>query len=234
MNPQKDFLFSKGTFRKKRRRKARRAVDRRQDRSIHKLYKLVKNNKERKFIDQQLTTTISTTWGNLLTRPLSYIPQGQGEGQRIGNQVMIKRIQFKTQVSVGDTFNTYRILIVRFGHTVTASLGIQNILQNYSNTTPFQILGFFRRNAPSKYKVLYDSGVKTLVGNGTSAQIPVTARSIANHNIVLKFPKGILVQYSDATASSETNGFTYVVAVTDSAIAPHVGFQSMSRVIFTG
>lgn len=237
MNPSKDFLFSKGTFRKKRyhkRRKARKAVDRRQDRSISKLYKLVRFSKERKYVDQQLQTSIGTTWSTILTRPLTYIAEGPTDAQRIGNKLMIHRIQLKIHVTPGDTTNLYRILVVRFGHCPTASLGIQNVLENYNNTTPFQILGFFKRNAPSKYKILWDSGVRSTVGNGSADTAPYGPRSVSNHNVILKFPKGLLVQYSGSAANTETNGFTYVIAVSDSALAPNVGFQSMSRVIFSG
>lgn len=227
----KDFLFSKRTFRKS---KSRKSVDKRQDRQIMKLSKLVRFSKERKFIDQQLQTSIGTSWQGVFTRPLTYIAQGNGETQRIGNKLLIHRIQFKTHVTAGDTTNLYRILIVRFGHCPTTALGIQNVLQNYNNTTPFQIMSFKKRNAPSKYSILWDSGVRSTVGNGATADSPYGPRSVANHNITKSFPKGLLVQYSTNTASSETNGFIYVVACTDSALAPNIGLQSMVRVIYSG
>ena len=216
-----------------RRAPAKKPVDKRQDQQLLKLFKMVRFSKELKYVDQQLQTTASTTWNNLLTRPLTYIPEGTTVGDRIGNKIMIHRIQFKSVVTVGDATNLYRILIVKFGHCPTAALGIQNVLENYNNTTPFQILGFFKRNAPSKYKILWDSGVQSLVGDG-AAGATRTIHSQRQHNIVLKFPKGELVQYADSNANSETNGFTYVVAVSDSVLAPNVGFQSMSRVIFSG
>lgn len=233
MNPKKDFLFSKNTF-KKRRRKARKAVDRRQDRSISKLYRLVKFSSERKNVDQSNTTSIGTTWSQILNRPLTYIAAGGDNGQRIADKLLIQRIQLKVRVTPGDTTNMYRILIVRFGHCPTASLGLQNVLQDVSAATPYQIMSFRKRNAPSKYELLWDSGMRSTIGNGSTAEAPYGPRSVINHNIVLKFPKGKLVQYSDNTASSETNGYTYVVACTDSSIAPHPGFQVLSRVIYSG
>lgn len=209
-------------------------VDKRQDKNILQLYKMVRFGKEKKFIDQQLQTVVSTTWTQCLPRDLTYIPEGTQDGQRIGNKVKIFRIQLKMLVTSADLTNIYRILVVRFGHCPTASLGIQNVLENYNNTSPFQILGFFKRNAPSKYSILYDSGVQRLAGNYQNATSPAGPISQRSHNIILKNSDGWLVQYSDANANSVTNGFTYVVAVSDSSITPNVGFQSMSRTIFSG
>lgn len=231
------FTRRRRTLRKLKRKfrsRAKRPVDKRQDRSILKLYKMVKFGKESKYVDQQLQTSIGSSWSNLLPRDLTYIPEGTTDNTRIGNKIKIFRHQIKVLVTVGDSTNVYRILVVRFKQVPTASLGIQNVLENYNNTTPFQILGYFKRNSPSGYQILYDSGVRTIAGNAGSDTSPSSSSSQKQHNIILKNPKGWLVQYSDANANSVVNGFTYVVAVSDSAIAPHVGFQSMSRTLFSG
>ena len=216
------------------RRRARRAVDRRQDRSIFKLYKMVKYGKEKKYVDQQLTTSLGTTWGNILQRDLTYIPEGTTDNTRIGNKIKIYRHQIKVVVTCADLTNIYRILVVRFGSVPTAQLGIQQVLEDYNNTTPYQIMSFRKRNASVKYSILYDSGVKTLAGNYQNATSPAGILSTRTHNIVLKNPKGWYTQYADQNANSVTSGFTYVVACTDSSVVPHVGFQSMARPIFSG
>lgn len=214
--------------------RSKKPVDKRQDRNILQLYKMIRFGKEKKFIDQQLQTSIDTTWAALLPRDLSYIPVGTHDGQRIGNKVKIFRIQLKVCVTTSDLTNIYRILVVRFGHCPTAQLGIQNVLEDYNNTSPFQILGFFKRNAPSKYSILYDSGVQRLAGNYQTATSPAGPISQRCHNIILKNADGWLVQYDDQNANSVTNGFTYVVAVSDSSVLPNVGFQTMSRTIYSG
>lgn len=219
---------------RKRKPKARKAVDRRQDRSISKLYKIVKFGKESKYVDQQLQTSVGDTWSQILPRDLTYIPEGTTDNTRIGNKIKIFRHQIKVVVTVGDLTNLYRILVVRFHQCPTASLGIQNILENYNNTTPFQLMGFFRRNAPSQYNILYDSGVRSIAGNYQAATSPASSSTQKTHNIILKNKSGWLVQYSDANANSVVNGFTYVVAVSDSTVLPNVGFQTMSRTIFQG
>lgn len=218
----------------RRKKKARKAVDRRQDRSIGKLYKMVKFGKESKYVDQQLQTSVGSTWAQILPRDLTYIPEGVTDNTRIGNKIKIFRHEIKVIVTCGDLTNLYRILVVRFKSIPTASLGIQQVLENYNNTTPFQIGSFRKRNAACGYEFLYDSGVKTLAGNYQVATAPAGSKTQRVHNIVLTNPKGWLAQYSDGNANTVVNGFTYVVAVSDSSIAPSVGFQTMSRTIFSG
>lgn len=221
-------------FKRRWKAKAKKPVDRRQDRSIGKLYKMVKYSKESKYVDQQLQTSIGTSWANILTRDLTYIPEGTTDNTRIGNKIKIFRHQIKVVVTAGDTTNLYRILVVRFKHIPTGSLGIQQVLEDSTATTPFQLMGFFKRNASTGYNILYDSGVRMLAGNGSSADAPAGSRTQKQHNIILRNPKGWLVQYSTAAANSVVNGFTYVVACSDSSVLPNVGFQSMSRTIFSG
>lgn len=213
---------------------AKKKVDRRQDRSIGKLYKMVKFGKESKYVDQQLQTSIGTTWSALLPRDLTYIPEGTTDNERIGNKIKIFRHDLKIIVTCGDLTNLYRILVVRFKQIPTASLGIQQVLENYNNTTPFQIGSFKKRNAACQYDFLWDSGIQTLAGNYQVDTSPAGSKTQRVHNVVLKNPKGWLVQYADANANTVVNGFTYVVAVSDSSIAPSVGFQTMSRTIFSG
>lgn len=212
---------------------AKKPVDKRQDKQLIKLFRLIKFSKEQKYVDSQLQTTAGTTWNNLLTRPLTYIPEGTTVNTRIGNKISISNINFKCIVTVGDATNLYRILIVKFGHCPTASIAIANVLENPTNVTPFQIMSFLKRNSPSKFKILWDSGVQSLVGDG-AAGATRTIHSQKSHHVKLRFPNGELVQYANANANSEVNGLTYVVAVSDSALAPNVGFQSMARVIFQG
>lgn len=226
--------YTRKLRRRRRKPRARKAVDRRQDRSIGKLYKMVKFGKESKYWDQQLTTSIGTTWGNLLTRDLTYIPEGTTDNTRIGNKIKIFRHQIKVLVTVGDITNIYRILVVRFKQSPVANLSGDAFLENYNNTNPFQVLGFFKRNASTPYQILYDSGVRTIAGNYQNDTSPASASTQKQHNIILKNPKGWLAQYNSNTANSCINGFTYVVACTDSSILPNVGFQTMSRTIFSG
>lgn len=228
------YTFRKNKLRRLKRKWRKKSTDRRQNAKIAKLTRLVKS--ENKYVDQQLQTSIGTTWTQITTRDLTYIPVAAqaDEHSRVGNKIRIFRHQIKVVVTTGDLTNLYRILVVRFDQCPTASLGVQNCLENYNNTNPFQIMGFFRRNAPSAYKILYDSGVRTIAGNYQVAESPASSSTQKTHNIILKNSQGWITQYKDDNANSCTNGFTFVVAVSDSSILPSVGFQTMSRTIFSG
>lgn len=228
------YTYRKNKLARLKRKWRKKSTDRRQNAKIAKLTRLVKS--ENKYVDQQLQTSIGTTWTQITTRDLTYIPVAAqaDEHSRVGNKIRIFRHQIKVVVSCGDLTNLYRILVVRFDQCPTASLGVQNCLENYNNTTPFQIMGFFRRNAPSAYKILYDSGVRTIAGNYQVAESPASSSTQKTHNIILKNSQGWITQYKDDNANSCTNGFTFVVAVSDSSVLPNVGFQTMSRTIFSG
>lgn len=228
------YTYRKNKLRRLRRKWRKKSKDKRQDRKLAKLTRLVKS--ENKYIDQRRRTSIGTTWAQILNTDLTAIPVSAtaDEHSRVGNKIRIFRHQIKVVVSVGDLTNIYRILVVRFEQCPTASLGIQNILERYNDTTPFQIMGFFKRNAPSAYKILYDSGVRTVAGNFQNDTSPAGPSSQKTHNIVLRNSNGWLAQYSGDASNTCTNGFTFVVAVTDSSILPNVGFDTVSRTIFSG
>lgn len=218
----------------RKRRPARRKVDRRQDRSIGKLYKMVKYGKEKKYVDQQLQTSVGTTWSQILPRDLTYIPEGTTDNDRIGNKIKIFRHQIKVVATCGDSDNLYRIMVVRFGASPTAAIALQSVLEDPTATTPFQLMSFKKRNSDVKYKILWDSGIQKLAGNASAATSPAGPTSQRVHNILLKNSKGWFTQYSGAAANTVTNGFTYLVAVSNSTIVPHVGFQSIARTVFSG
>lgn len=213
---------------------AKKPVDKRQDRSIFKLYKMVKYSKEKKYVDQSRQTSIGTTWTNILPFDLTYIPQGIDDNDRIGNKIKVFNHHIKVIATCGDSDNLYRLMVVRFGALPTASVAIQQVLETPTAPTPFQMLSFKKRNADCKYQILWDSGVQKLAGNASAATSPAGPASQRVHNIRLKSSKGWFTQYSGPAADTVINGFTYLVAVTNSTILPNVGFQTTARTIFCG
>ena len=209
---------------------AKKPVDRRQDRSIAKLYKMVKYSKERKFVDQvPLTTNVSSSWVNILSRDLTYIPGGSNDNDRIGNKVKIYSHRIRLLITGGDTNNVYRVMVIRFGQCIPAQVGIQHVLQNYNSATPYQMLSLKKRNTDVKYQILYDTKLRRLSYTNEN-----TTRRQAVLNINLVNKRGWYAQYLDANANSCNTGFTYVVMCTDSAAIPNVEVSSMARTIYSG
>lgn len=221
--------------RKFKRRPAKRRVDRRQNKDIMRLYSLIKYSKERKFIDQNIPNlSLASSWVNPLPRDLTYIQQGSGENQRVGNKIKIHSHHLKVIMTVGDATNLYRLMVVRFSHESASLVQLSDALSDPTAGTPLQLMSFKKRNTDSKYQILYDSGVKQLAGNGSAAS-PSQASSQRIHNIVVSNGnKGWYAGYNATGPAACVAGFTYLVVCTDSAIAPSPSISCLARTVFSG
>lgn len=208
-----------------RRRRARRAVDRSQNRKISKLFRLVKSVKEKKFIDQStVDAAVGTVWTTLLPRDLSFIAQGDAQNQRIANKVKILSHHLKFLVTIGDSTNIYRILVIRFPNQAAADVNLGDVLEDPLEVSPINLMTMRKRNGDTKFQLLWDSGVKRLDVNHPQH----------SYNIKLKPSKGYFTMYNSNIGASCVAGYTYCVAVSDSNVAPNVGITTLSRTVFTG
>lgn len=212
---------------------AKSRIDRAQNRKIRRLQRALKP--EEKFVDQvNFTGTVSNSYSSVLTRPLTFIAQGNNDNERIGNKIKIKSHQIRVIMTAADTTNLYRLMVVRFGTALNASIGVQHVLEHWNDATPFNLLSAKKRNTQMPYKILYDSGVKKLALTAENAEMAQRVHWLNLRPSKKSHPGGWLTVYDDATAGSCTTGFTYLIACSDSSIAPHVGVQSTARTIFTG
>lgn len=220
-----------------RRHRARKAVDRRQNRNISRLYKMVKYSKERKYFDQAGSFPITSNWSGILPRDFTFIPTGTTVNQRVGNKIQIHshHIKIKVSIAAGDSQNLYRILVVRFPNQAASLVDLADALEDPSAASPYNLLSFNKRNTDNKYQILWDSGAKQLVGNGATTA-PFQARSNHNYNIKLGGKKGWYAGYNSTSAGGCVAGFTYIVAVSDSnpLSGTHPTFYTVSRTIFSG
>lgn len=215
-------------FRRKWRKKrpARKKVDRTQNRKISKLFKMVKFGKEQKFIDQiNLGFTVDNTWAGIQSRDLTFILQGEDAHQRVGNKVKILQHRIKILVTLGDTTNIYRIMAVRFPNKAASLVTLSDALEDTAAVTPLNLMSMYKRQGNTKYQILWDTGVKKL----TELHPQHSYDLVLNNN-----GKGYYAGYDSPSANACVAGFTYLVAVTDSAIAPNPSFTTMSRTIYTG
>ena len=206
---------------------AKKPVDKRQDRSIAKLYKMVKFGKERKFIDQSASATaVDSNWLPLLPRDLTFILQGDNQGERVGNKCQIHSHHLKIKVTYGDPTNIFRILVVRFPNQAASLVTLADALQDVSAASPLNLMSNLKREGDTKYQILYDSGVQ---------RINDALLKQRTFDITLK-PKGTgyYTGYNSSSAGGCIAGYTYVVACTDSLIAPNPTFTTVARTTFSG
>lgn len=222
-------------FKRRYKKRARKAVDRRQNRNISKLYKLVKYSKERKYIDQEiLNLSLGSSWVNPLPRDLTFITTGTLDNQRVGNKINIHSHHIKAILTCGDSTQLYRLMVVRFLSQAASLVALSDALENPSGTNPSQLMTFRKRNTDSKYQILYDSGIRRLAGN-IQAAAPAQTSTQAVHNIkISNGNKGFYTGYNSSSGGGCIAGYTYLVVCTDSAIAPSPSISVISRTIFSG
>lgn len=232
------FTKRKNAFRRGKRRykkRARKAVDRRQNRNISKLYRLVKYSKERKYVDQSVANlSLASSWVNPLPRDLTFIVTGTGDDQRVGNKINIHSHHLKIIMTTGDATQLYRILVVRFAHEAASLVQLSDALESDTAATPLQIMSFKKRNTDSKYEFLWDSGIQKMAGNGSAASPSQSASQKIHDVTITNGNKGWYTGYNSPSAGACVAGFTYVVVCTDSAIAPSPSISIVSRTIFSG
>lgn len=216
--------------------RARRAVDRRQNRNISKLYRMVKYSKEQKYIDQSQITSLSTSWVTLLPRDLTFIAQGTGGGsgvigQRVGNKVKIHSHHIKIVVTGGDAINQYRIMVIRFLAQAASLIDLADALQTPAAASPLNLMTFKKRDTDSKYQVLWDSGIKFTEGTATA---PTNATQKVHNIYLTNKGKGYFAGYNSSSAGGCVQGYTYIVGVSDSSIVTNPLFTCVSRTVFSG
>lgn len=213
--------------RRRRRPLARKAVDRRQNRNISKLYKMVKYGKERKYIDQSASgVPIDSTWLPLLPRDLTFILQGDNQGERVANKIKIHSHRLKIKVTYGDPTNIFRIMVVRFPNQAASLVTLGDALQDVSAASPLNLMSNLKREGDTKYQILWDSGVQ---------RINDALLKQRSFDITLKGKgTGYYAGYNSSSAGGCIAGYTYVVACSDSAIAPNPSFTTVARTVFSG
>lgn len=213
--------------RRRRYRRARKAVDRRQNRNISKLYKLVKYGKERKFIDQTATSVgVDQNWLNLLPRDLTFIVQGDTGSSRVANKCKIHSHHLKIKVTYGDVTNLFRIMVIRFPNQSASLVDIADVLETPTATSPLNLMSMLKRNGDTKFQVLWDTGV---------VRINDALKKQVTYDVTIK-PRGsgFYTGYNSPSANACISGFTYLVACTDSLIAPNPTFTTSARTTFSG
>lgn len=208
-------------------RRRRGGVNARQNRAISTLFK--RTRKERKYIDQTANTSIGTIWSTLLPRPLTYVVQGDNNDQRIGNKLTVHSMHLKGFVTVDDTTNLLRIIVVKFGRMDNSQIAVQEFLSNSNAASPQHLLSFKHRNSKLKYQFLADR-TYVLAGNDTagSSSGPYSVKKL---NINMKLNSSIF--FNADTDTVPVTGYTYVIAASDSLLGGCM-VNLASRVIFSG
>jgi hypothetical protein len=203
--------FHKGQ--KKRRKKKAKSTDGRQNQRIKKLEDLVYPSLEWKSIDIRCTDAgISTT--PYVNYPMFQLAQGDGEGQRIGDQVNLKSMNCSLSLTRGDSANIVRLIIAA---TPDDTHLVASDILEYSNQTTYGEMVFsspYRRRASTAakgYQILFDK-VYNISADVTTMVDKFMAKLPA---------KGKKCEFYGVGSTQPTNWNVSVIALSDSSAAPH-------------
>lgn len=138
-------------------------------RMVKKAVNVIKGKREPKFIDQSLpSTNVSYNTSSTLL-DLCLIPPGQSSSQRIGDQVLAKKLEFRmnayavrTNTALTDPVNTIRLLIVKYHDDTAAVLPSIATFFDYNSVASvtkslLSPINYTRKYTEKLFTVLHDS-----------------------------------------------------------------------------
>lgn len=158
---------------------------------------------------------------------LTAIPQGDDNvnlsTKRQGNEIMIRSLQVRGDVSVADSTNLVRIIIFRWLGKSTPLAS--SILDVTTATTDYYKAHYVLDSSSSfleNYRILYDRTIALAVDSKDSATV----------KFIKKWKQGLKVEYYNIAGSNFSTGTIWMLAVSDSAAVTHPYLDFNTRVKF--
>lgn len=181
----------------------------------------LKKNIETKYSNQNHSLVSVDNTGVIYD--LTPIPQGTQDIQRIGDEITVKSLQVRLNAIAGDVTNFLRMVIFQWIPNDANPPTVANILNGQGGTVALVSAYYQNDTLGNNYIVLYDK-VFTMSQTGNTAAIS------RNLYCPMKYAKK-RVQFNAATTEGQ-NKF-YVILVSDSAAASHVGIDLVTRMTFS-
>lgn len=177
--------------------------------------RIVRSQQETKFRDASIATSVSY---NGVILPLSDIPVGTGDTERIGDKIKPVSIQLRGNVVASDNTNMFRMVVFRWKPSFNADTPIPSeILQVVGSTSATN--SPYNHDRRSQFTV-----VKDVVMNLDLIGFPQK---------LIKFSKKLTgsIKYNSGSTTDAMNGL-YVLFISDSAAIPHPGFDTYFRISY--
>lgn len=208
------FRFStgrRGTARRPFRRFRRRSTV---GRKIHRA--IVRNNfknTELKYFCVEDTFAVDTTG---VLRSLVKIPQGLQEGERVGDQVSLKRLVFRGRLVVADSSNDIRIIIVALKKD-GANVALTDFPK--ASTPTMEPYGCYT-TLKKQYHVLYD-----VIHHVNSTSV--------SKNLNLNIKLGFDTTYAGSGTAAGINNDLVMYIISDSSVATHPVIAYNAQISYT-
>lgn len=217
-----------------RRRSRPRLLTRTNTRRINKIV-----NSEKTFLDTPINYNISNI-GQYHDIGLAQIAQGDAEGNRQGDKIVVKSLTLNMLiinrddiVQAGDQFNNIRVILVKFKcppNPLAPPLNTNDILENNTWNS------LYRKRPSVHYQILFDKYIYLDNQDGdpgaaTDNWIPV-AKHQHRFQKTIKFKKGLNVTFNRDSAVITLNDLKLFL-ISDSALPKHpLTTQSVARLNF--
>lgn len=183
---------------------------------VNKLARKVKKlelEKDYKTLDTSYDSTVASTGVFTL---LNGIAQGDAEGTRDGNKVVVKSVQIKGAAVTADAYNQMRCIIFTDNQPNSAAPALGDILESTGNP----INSFFRTTTRKRFRILYDRTVDMDTDDPIS-QFPNFYRKMY-----------LSTQYSTSgnTIAAITRNSLYMLLVSDSDAVTHPAAEIYARI----
>lgn len=184
--------------------------------------KVIHRNSELKYFTYNLSNfAIDASW---LALSMSNIPQGDSQTTRDGNAVYLKGYSIKYKITRADTWQKFRVLVVRYLSPNTTNPAIADILHDVSSVDMSMITpnNFEKKKS---YQILYDK-LHNLQPDSGLPNYEMTYK----HTKTFKKPR-LLRWNTSGSADYESGNLTFFV-ISDSVATTHPSLSLYSRVTF--
>lgn len=196
------------------------ALSKRQARAVAKIAsKQINKRAETKHHLTENSYAVSSAGSSMIH--LTGVPQGDTSITRDGEEIYIRSVQARYQMTNGDENNEFRIIVFQWFDDGLPTL--DDILQGGAGTS-YPYLAPYSEDSLDKRRILYDR-VHTMDNNYSGG-----VKSGYGKFMITKIPRRKM-EFDGSATSTPMNGI-YVVAVSDSAAAPHVTLRLFTKLRF--
>lgn len=145
------------------------------------------------------------------------VPQGDGDSTRDGDKLCPVGLKIKLLLTLADTTNTIRLILVRWIPS-TSSLSYGGVIQNGTGTS-YSVAGQYQHDTRKQFKVLWS---RSYALSSNRPQV-----------IVNKYVRLQKRQISYVSASTTGTNKLFLLAISDSAAAAHPTIGGYTRLDYT-
>lgn len=196
-------------------------------RQVKQVKKIVSKEEELKyFLAAQNGVAITSTAAIV---PLSSIPQGISDTQRVGDALEYKNLEVRMFLSIGNPTNLVRIIFFQWFPTATTPIATNILLTGYTGS--IDTTSTYSHDYRHDFKVLKDLFCP-LIGNLT---VPVLAPAVYTDTTIRVFHfhlRGFRKQVQFAGGTTQGSNQLYVLQISDSPAAPRPVIALSTKLTF--